>query len=205
MSLRARREHEKETMRNAILAAAVKIIIAEGYDNLSMRKIANEISYSPTTIYTYYKDKAQIINDILQEVYRKVVYNAAEVVKENKSAPIDKQLELSFKSFINTMVSNAEMGMAVIRSGTKAMFEKSDEAKPPEENGVFILREVLLEGQRQSIFRRLDENIPWMLITALLGFSMNAIENRLYLNADWCSMVHVYVEMLVNGLLIKND
>ncbi|QQK07292.1 TetR/AcrR family transcriptional regulator [Miniphocaeibacter halophilus] len=46
-----RRENEKEKMRKLILNASVKIILEEGYDKLSMRKIADRIEYSATTIY----------------------------------------------------------------------------------------------------------------------------------------------------------
>ena len=201
MHTTTRRDKEKAQMRSAILEAAIKIILTEGYDKLSMRKIAKAIDYTPTTIYLYYKDKAQIIDDILQEVYQRVIQNVTTAANENKNAPIHKQLELSFKAFINTMVSNAEMGRAVIRSGTKAIFGDSDSAKPPEENGVLMLHHILLEGQRQSIFRKLDDNISWMLVSALLGFTMNAIENQLYLKASWDSMVDTYTELLINGLL----
>ena len=64
-----------------------------------------------------------------------------------------------------------------------------------------MLRELLLEGRRQSVLRELDDDVPWMLLTALVGFSMNAIENQLYLDADWDRQVSVYVEILINGLL----
>ena len=201
MGPRARREKEKENMRNAILEAATKIILEEGYDKLTMRKIANLIEYTPTTIYLYYKDKAQIVDDILIEVQKRTILNAMTISEENKDVSIDKRLELIFKSFISTMVSNAEMGRAVIRSGTKAMFRESDGTEPPEENGLFMLHDLLLKGQQQSVFRKLDENVSWMLLSALLGFSINAIENQLYLKADWDKQVNVYVEILINGLL----
>jgi len=201
MGPKARREKEKKMMKDAILKAATEIILEEGYDKLTMRKIADRIEYTPTTIYLYYKDKAQIIHDILIEVQRQTVFNTIATLEENKNAPLDKRLELIFKSFINTMVSNAEMGRAVIRSGTKAIFEESDGTEPPEENGLFMLYEMLLEGQKQSIFRELDKNVPWMLLSALLGFTMNAIENQRYLKPDWNKQVDVYVEILINGLL----
>ena len=197
-----RREREKENMRNAILEAATKIIVNEGYENLSMRKIANEIEYTPTTLYNYYKDKMQIVNDIAREVYKKIVSNAKIVIEKNKDVPIHYQLELVFKAFIDTMTSNAEMGKAVIRSGSQAIFGDREEAEAPENNGILMLHNLLLKGQQKSVFRKLDENMSWMLITALIGFSINAIENQLYLNNNWQGVVHTYVELLVHGLLL---
>lgn len=62
-----RKEREKKEMRDLILKAALKLIIEEGYDDLSIRKIANKIEYSPGTIYLYFKDK----DDIFFELHNK--------------------------------------------------------------------------------------------------------------------------------------
>ena len=205
MGTRARREQEKENMRNAILEAATKIIVSEGYEKLSMRKIAEAIDYTPTTIYIYYKDKAQIVDDISREVYRKIVLNIKKVLDGNKDIPVDKQLELSFKEFVETMTGNSEMAKAIIRSGTRSIFGPAESSDTPEEQGIVILQALLLKGQLQSKLRKLDDNIPWMLISSLIGFAANAIENQLYLSTNWHEIVNVYVEMLMNGLLLREE
>ncbi len=61
MGLIERKEREKEEMRRAILAAARKLFLEEGYEKTSIRNIAEAIEYSPGTIYLYYKDKSDII------------------------------------------------------------------------------------------------------------------------------------------------
>lgn len=206
MGLRARREQEKETLRTSILESATRIIIEEGYDKLSMRKIADAIDYSPTTIYSYYKDKAQIVEGILEKVYLRIILRVTEVLEKNQEASIDKQVELIFSAFIHAMVEQAEMGRAVIRSGSKAMFQDGEKEKNREEgqgskvSGVGLLQNFLTQGQEASVLRELDENISWMLITSLLGFSMNGIENQLYLREDWNDLVQTYVELLMKGI-----
>jgi len=200
LGTRARREREKQDMKSAILDAATKIIIEEGYDKLSMRKIAEAIEYTPTTLYSYYKDKSEIIAGISKEMYLKIVNAVTNTLQDNKSLPINYQLKLSFIAFINTMTSNAEMGKAVMNSGTDKLFGSNDESESDSDSGVLMLYALLQEGQRQSVLRKLDENVAWMLITALLGFSMNAIESKLYLNGNWNDLVETYVEILINGI-----
>lgn len=60
-----------------ILDASMKLFIEEGFEKVSIRKIADLIEYSPTTVYLYFKDKNEILfnlHDIgfhkLQEVNR---------------------------------------------------------------------------------------------------------------------------------------
>jgi len=195
-----RREKEKENMKNAILEAAIKIIKDEGYDNLSMRKIANAIDYTPTAIYSYYKDKAEIVFDISLQIQKKTLSDVKVDLEKNKRLKVDEQLKSAFKVFIQCSAEYSEMVRIIMGSGTKAIFGPNEDPIPLEENGAYLLNQYLVFGQQESIFRKLDENISWMLITALIGFSINAIENNLHLSKDWDNLVEVYVEMLINGI-----
>ena len=62
MGTNERKEKEREIRRELILNTAQEIISSEGIDNVSIRKIANKIEYSPAIIYYYFKDKDEIIN-----------------------------------------------------------------------------------------------------------------------------------------------
>jgi AcrR family transcriptional regulator len=67
MGITERKEKEKVDLQKAILAAARAIFLEKGYDNVSIRNIAERIQYSPTTIYLYFKDKDAIFNAIHKE------------------------------------------------------------------------------------------------------------------------------------------
>lgn len=65
MGIAERREREKEALRTLILEAARDILSEEGLDGLSMRAIADRIEYSPATIYLYFRDKNELIRDVV--------------------------------------------------------------------------------------------------------------------------------------------
>lgn len=67
MGIKERKERHREDLKAAILEAAKKLFIKEGYEATSIRKIAAEIEFSPTTIYLYYKDKTDIAYALHQE------------------------------------------------------------------------------------------------------------------------------------------
>lgn len=56
----ARKSHEVREVKNRILQAAVELISEEGFQNLSMRKIARRMSISAPTIYYYYANKDEL-------------------------------------------------------------------------------------------------------------------------------------------------
>lgn len=65
-----RREQEKEQLKEAILKAAGELFLEHGYEGFSLRQIAEEIGYSPGTIYLYFKDKDDVLFSIADEGFR---------------------------------------------------------------------------------------------------------------------------------------
>lgn len=61
MGINERKEREKEVLQKSILTAAREVFLEKGFDQTSIRSIAQKIEYSPTTIYLYYKDKDAIL------------------------------------------------------------------------------------------------------------------------------------------------
>ncbi len=72
MGTEERKEREKLEMRQRIIKTALKLFMKEGLDNVSMRGIADKIEYSPGAIYSYFKDKAEIIHAIHDEGFEKL-------------------------------------------------------------------------------------------------------------------------------------
>src|SRR6478735_8658962 len=67
MGIKERHTRERELVRNAILAAARGLFLAQGYANVSMRKIAEQIEYSPGAIYSYFASKEDIFFALAEE------------------------------------------------------------------------------------------------------------------------------------------
>ena len=59
-----RRQREREEIRTLILDAARALFVSEGYDAVTMRRIAERIEYSPTAIYFHFKDKDALMGEL---------------------------------------------------------------------------------------------------------------------------------------------
>lgn len=64
MGISERRERDRLKVRNKILDAARWLFASEGYDSVTMRRIAEAVEYSPTTIYLHFKDKDALIHEL---------------------------------------------------------------------------------------------------------------------------------------------
>lgn len=69
MTTHPRKQKEKEDLRRLILDTAGELFTSEGYENVSMRKIAERIDYSPTTIYLYFRDKEELLREVCENTF----------------------------------------------------------------------------------------------------------------------------------------
>jgi AcrR family transcriptional regulator len=67
MGIRERHSRERETVTRKILDAARGLFLSDGYANVSMRKIADQIEYSPGAIYSYFRSKEDIFFALAEE------------------------------------------------------------------------------------------------------------------------------------------
>ena len=72
MGVRERRAREKSETRDKILDAARELFVTEGYEGVSMRRVAEKIEYSPTAIYVHFSDKQQLFHELCQQDYARL-------------------------------------------------------------------------------------------------------------------------------------
>ncbi len=65
MGIKDRKRREWEARHEAILDAARSILIAEGYQNLTMDRLGDAIEYSRGTIYQHFKNKQEVTGAVL--------------------------------------------------------------------------------------------------------------------------------------------
>ena len=106
MGIKERKERERDQRRELILTAASEIVAKEGIDNLSIRKIANKIEYSPAIIYHYFRDKDDILEHLLTKGYQKIV-NGLMSVQESADNP-EQRLKGFMRKYIDMALQNPE-------------------------------------------------------------------------------------------------
>jgi AcrR family transcriptional regulator len=70
MGIKERHERDREAVRRGILDAARELFVTEGYHNVSIRKVAERIEYSPAAIYLYFPSKDDIFFALAEEGFR---------------------------------------------------------------------------------------------------------------------------------------
>jgi AcrR family transcriptional regulator len=81
MGIVERRTRQKEEVRASILHAAWALVLAEGWQSLSIRKIADAIEYSVPVIYDHFENKEAILLEFTKDGFNSL----AEKVRETKA------------------------------------------------------------------------------------------------------------------------
>ncbi|MDF2880348.1 MAG: transcriptional regulator [Clostridiaceae bacterium] len=121
MSIHERKMREKDERRALILNAALEIISEEGMDNLSIRKIASKIEYSPAIIYHYFKDKDDVINQMLKNEYNEILLTLSSD-KILKMSPEERLIE-SIKKYINMALQMADKYKFIMLNNSKEVLD----------------------------------------------------------------------------------
>src|SRR5213075_2226327 len=89
MGIKERQERDRESVRRAILDAARDLFTTEGYRNVSIRKIAERIEYSPAAIYSYFPGKDDIFFALAEEGFR-ILAEQAVAPTQGLTDPLDR-------------------------------------------------------------------------------------------------------------------
>jgi AcrR family transcriptional regulator len=84
MGIAERKERQKAELRQRILEASLGILEREGFDALTMRKVADAIEYSPAAIYLYFDSREQIAQALGRRAFQQLLacLQRAEGVRE---------------------------------------------------------------------------------------------------------------------------
>src|SRR5712671_571590 len=90
MGIKERQERDREAVRRSILDAARDLFVDEGYGNVSIRKIAERIEYSPAAIYGYFPSKDDIFFALADEGFWLLGHSTASPTEDAGLAPLER-------------------------------------------------------------------------------------------------------------------
>jgi AcrR family transcriptional regulator len=88
MGVTERRLRQKEEVRSSILSTAWRMVKEEGWQSLSIRKIADAIEYSVPVIYDHFENKEAIVHEFAKEGFQ-LLAKRIQKAKEKSADPAE--------------------------------------------------------------------------------------------------------------------
>ncbi len=101
------KESEREDVRALVLAKAKKLFLEEGYQYITMRRIAKEIGYTPGTIYLYFKNKEEILYELHNEGFKLLYQYKLNMLDSGVSTALER-LKEGGKMYITFALENPD-------------------------------------------------------------------------------------------------
>lgn len=128
MGVKERKLRQKRLLRQEILDAASELFVKEGYENVSMRRIADKIEYSPTTIYLYFKDKAELLEQVCYEMFSRLSQHLRAIL-EQPGDPLER-LRRGLIAYVHFGLDNPHHYRAAFMMPIPDGFEKEKYIQP---------------------------------------------------------------------------
>ncbi len=95
-----RQKEHREDIRLKILNSAIKLFEEKGIEFVTMRKIAAEIKYTPTTIYLYYTNKEELLYEIANRKIDILTEELRQISNDNNKTFLVSLIRTYFNFFV---------------------------------------------------------------------------------------------------------
>jgi AcrR family transcriptional regulator len=201
MGPKQRRAREKEMLRQDILDAARELFVTEGYENVSMRRIAEKIEYSPTTIYLYFEDKAALLHALCEETFARLA-NRTEAITKQYPDPID-GLRRGCRAYIEFGLKHPNHYRVTFMTPPPPGFAKEHYMREDSQGmrAYNCLRQGVGRCVEQGHFREKDvDAVTQMLWAAIHGVTSLLITKPLFPWVNKNALIDLMIDNAIQGL-----
>ena len=201
MGVKERKARQKRFLRQEILDAASEMFVRDGFENVSMRRIADKIEYSPTTIYLYFKDKAELLEQVCAETFKRLVQRLSKIM-EQPGEPLEK-LKKGLVAYIEFGLEYPAHYRATFMMPFPAGFDKEKYVQmdsPGMQAFAFLTRGVsdcIAAGKMKGMNVELGAQTLW---AGIHGVTSLLITHETFPWVGKRQVIHSMVDTLVGGL-----
>lgn len=211
MQSRERRNAEKAEVRTRILDAARDILLAEGCDALSMRKLAARIGYTATALYFHFPDKDSLLAELVGTDFLKFRRSFSRL--EKVADPLERLRRMGH-AFVDFGLKNPGhyrlMFMTLHTTGKDPRDNPVIEHGNPDQDAYALLRATVAECLAAGRFRPDFTDVE--LLTQVFLAGTHGLVSMHLIKGDQCwvqwrpirARARVMVDALIRGLTLPD-
>lgn len=178
MGIAERKIRQREEVRSSILAAAWKVVVQEGWQALSIRKIADAIEYSVPVIYDHFHNKEAILQEFTKRGFQ-ALNSDLERAKSLIRDPA-KQLEAMAYAYWEFAFRNKEYYQLMYGLGMPTCDRVHQEPELEIFTGKILepIRELIAQSSRKDADALLKMQTFWSMLHGLISINMLSSDPR---------------------------
>lgn len=195
MGILERRLRQKEEVRTSILQAAWQLVLEEGWQALSIRKIADAIEYSVPVIYAHFENKDAILQEFTRDGFKLLTEN----ITRQRDSQIDPshQLEAIAKGYWDFAFAHKEYYQLMFGLGIPPCERVNQVAEIKQFSNVLIvvIQNAISTSNKPQVDAFLKFHTYWSILHGLVSIQM--IDSQSTIN-PWSQLV---LKDAINGFI----
>lgn len=187
------RTRYRDQLRRTILDAAGEAFVQDGYEGVSMRRLAERVGCSHGNLYLHFKDKEALFDCLVEESFAKfdAAMRAPEALRRGDPVEMARKMGRAYVAFGLANQSAYEFAFLMRRPGR-------DKVHPPYER----LRALAQRCLDEKRFRPIDADVASQVLwSAVHGITSLLILRPAFPWADRETLIGQVVDAAVDGLL----
>ncbi|GAB3720266.1 TetR/AcrR family transcriptional regulator [Spirosoma lituiforme] len=172
MGILERRLRQKVEVKTSILQAAWQLVLEEGWQALSIRKIADAIEYSVPVIYTHFENKDAILQEFTKDGFRLLT---EAVVQQRDSQPDpSQQLVAMAQGYWDFAFTHKEYYQLMFGLGIPLCEQVNQVAEMKQFSNVLIgvIQEAINSSRQPEVNAFLKFHTYWSILHGLVSIQM---------------------------------
>jgi AcrR family transcriptional regulator len=159
-------EEEQEKRRHEIFHSVVNIFLKKGFQETSMREIAETAGLGKSTLYDYFKTKDDILLYFFEDQLNDLTEAAQKIAVQDK--PADKRLRQIVQMHLEFLQANKNLFMKLSMEAQRLKPDSQKQIQEKRHAYQDLIRSLIDEGIREGAFRKVDSLLAArILITSM--------------------------------------
>lgn len=172
MGITERRIREKEKVRETIIAKAWEMVQAEGWEALSIRKIADAIEYSVPVIYDHFENKEAILSEFAKEGFR-ILSKKMEQAKQKAENPVE-QLKAMADAYWNFAMKQTAYYRLMYGVGMQCCNGLGNDKEGFDDHVTDTIRQIVSKTKYKNTNVCLKYHTFWSILHGLVSIKITA-------------------------------
>lgn len=194
------REQRKQTLRRTILDATREVVVREGYEGFTMRKLARSIGYSPGSLYVHFENKEELFRTLVEEAFTRLHEKLGKVMNGPETDPV-KLLKKGMRTYVEFGVANpAHYRIAFLIAAP-------DDKQPYVTHPAFkVLRDAVARCKKERRFRSVNAELASQsLWAAIHGITSLLIQRPTFPWLRQETLIRQVIDNAVDSLAIPPE
>jgi AcrR family transcriptional regulator len=160
-------EEELAKRRHEIFHQVVNVFLKKGFQETSMREIAEAAGLGKSTLYDYFKTKDEILVYYFEDQLNDLTQEAQKIAMQNSTA--DKRLRQVMEMYLEYMQANKSLFTKISLEAQRLKLESQKQIQERRHAYQDLLRVLIDEGIREGVFRKVDSLLASRLLISAMA------------------------------------